>query len=247
MIALLFFYLWNHSVGTEQKPQEKTVSFSLSQYIPEVIQPVEEPMKNEVVEPEPVEPEPIVEEVLPEPEPVEPVEKEEPVAEEVKPEPVVEKVIPKPKPVVKKAVKKVLKKKKPKKKVTKKKVTKKKKVQKRSVKKRVAKPKAKASKASSKKRANPAKKNAFLSKIRSKINRNKTYPRIAQKRGMQGSVKVRFTISRSGTVGNISVSGPKIFHSSARKAVKKAFPISVKNIPVTLPMTVNFTLRYQIR
>jgi protein TonB len=166
-----------------------------------------------------------------EPEPVEEVEPEEPVEEEVLeeviPEPVVENIISKPKPIAKQIVKK--------------------KVQKKKVKKKYVKKKTLKRKPSSKRRVSPAKKNAYLARIRAKINKNKTYPRIAQRRGMQGSVKVRFTILKNGRVGNISVSGSKVFHKSAKSAVKKSFPISVKNAPISLPTTVNFTLRYQIR
>jgi len=64
---------------------------------------------------------------------------------------------------------------------------------------------------------------------------------------MQGAVKVKFTILRSGKVGHISVDGPKVFRNSARDAVKSAFPINVKKSPLSLPMSVNITLRYQIR
>ncbi len=228
-LGLLFFYLKHLYIGTEQKPQEKTISFSLASYEPEIIPPVELPVE------EPVE-EPVIEPVKEEEPLVEEVETEEPVVEEVIPEPIKTKVIPKP--VVKKIVKK---------KVVKKKVIKKKKVQKKTVKKKVVKRKAPTKKVSSKKQVSPAKKNAFLSRIRSKINKNKTYPRIAQRRGMQGSVKVQFTILANGKVGHISVSGPKVFHNSAKSAVKNAFPISTKNAPISLPMTVNFTLSYKIR
>ena len=141
----------------------------------------------------------------------------------------VKKVEKKPKKIKKKVVKK-----KPKKR-TKKRVKKKK----------------KASRASSRRatssRVDPNKKSQFLASIRAKINRKKSYPRIAQKRGMQGTVKIRFTILKSGRVGNISVSGPKVFHNSAKSAVKKAFPINVKNAPLRLPTTVNLKLRYQLR
>jgi len=232
-IGTFFFYLQHLNIGTEQKPQEKIISFSLAEYEPEVIPPVEEP----IIEPiekieEPVdEVEPIVE--APEP----------PVVEEVIPEPIVEKIVPKPLPVVKK--------KKIKKRVKKKKISKKKKTKKRVVKKRVRKKttskKTARKKAVAKKQASPAKKNRFLNQLRAKIDRYKTYPRIAQKRGMQGSVKVRFTILASGRVGTINVSGKKVFYSSARNAVKKAFPISPKNAPFSLPTTVNLTLRYQLR
>ena len=180
---------------------------------------IEQPVIEEEIEPEPEE-EPVVE---PEPEP----EPEEPVVEEIVPEPVV-----KPIPELKPVIKKVKKKPKPKKIVKKKK--------KRKVKKS-------SSRRATSSRVNPNKKSQFLAKIRAKINRAKSYPRIAQKRGMQGIVKVRFTILKNGRVGHISVRGPKVFHNSAKRAVKKAFPINTKNAPLSLPTSVNLSLRYQLR
>ena len=162
----------------------------------------------------------------------EPIEEKKPeVKEEVMPEPIVPKAPPKP---VKKEVKKKPEvEKKPKKKTVKKKTVKKKQV---------------AQKASSRKmKISAAQKNQFLASIRAKINKHKSYPRIAKKRGMQGSVDVKFTILSNGNVGNISVKGPKVFHKSARKAVKSAFPINVKNAPVALPQSINIKLLYQIR
>jgi protein TonB len=229
-LGFLLFYFSKHYVGTEQKVEEKIVSFSLSEYIPEVIPPVEE-VKEKTIEPEPIEPEPVVEE-----------EKVEPAVKEVVPEPEVVKELPNP--IVKKVVK-------PRKKTTKKKKIKKKHSQKRvSKKKHIKKRKTKKStkqKAPSSRKFSTAKKNAFLSQIRTRINRNKTYPRIAQRRGMQGSVQVSFILKSSGNVGNISLKGPKVFHTSARNAVKRAFPINIKNVPLSLPTTIHLTLRYQIR
>ena len=205
-----------------QKEKDETIHLALSQFVPEVI---EQPVVEEEIEPEPEpEEEPVVEEPIVEEEP----EPEEPVVEEIIPEPVV-----KPIPTLKPVVKEVKKKPKPKKKIIKKK--KKRKVTKR------------ASRKATSSRVNPKKKSQFLAKIRAKINRAKSYPRIAKKRGMQGIVKVRFTILKNGRVGSISVSGPKVFHSSAKRAVKKAFPVNTKNAPLSLPETVNLTLRYQLR
>jgi len=208
-----------------QKEKDKTINLSLSQFVPEVI---EQPLEEEIEPPveEEVEPETEPEIVEPEPEPI--------------PEPIVEKKFVEVVPVVKKVEKKP---KKIKKKVVKKKPKKR-------TKKRVKKKK-KASRASSRRatssRVDPNKKSQFLASIRAKINRKKSYPRIAQKRGMQGTVKIRFTILKSGRVGNISVKGPKVFHNSAKSAVKKAFPINVKNAPLRLPTTVNLSLRYKLR
>jgi protein TonB len=194
-----------------QKEKDKVINLSLSQFVPEVIEQPPEPIEEPIVE-EIIEPEPEIEE--PEPEPV-----------------VIEKPVVKPIPELKPVIKKVKKKK------TKKVVKKKKQ---RKVKKR-------SSRRATSSRVNPKKKSQFLARIRAKINRAKSYPRIAQKRGMQGTVKVRFTILKNGRVGNISASGPKVFHNSAKRAVKKAFPINTKNAPLSLPTSVNLSLRYQLR
>lgn len=228
-ISLFLTYLVfvGHQFVVSQKEKDKAINLSLSQFVPEVI---EQPLEEEIEPPveEEIEPEPEPEIIEPEPEPI-----PEPIVEKkfVEAIPVVKKVEKKPEP---KKIKKKVVKKKPKKK-TKKKVKKKK----------------QASRASSRRatssRVDPNKKSQFLASIRAKINRKKSYPRIAQKRGMQGTVKVRFTILKSGRVGNISVKGPKVFHNSAKAAVKKAFPINVKNAPLRLPTTVNLSLRYRLR
>ncbi len=231
-ISLFFTYIvfMGQKFVVSQQEKDKTIHLALSQFVPDCIEeplePEVEPIEEVIIEEEP-EPEP-----EPEPEVVEPEPIPEPIVEEknfVEPVPVVKKIEKKPEP------KKIVKKKKPKK-VTKKKVVKKKK---------------KASRASSRRatstRVNPNKKSKFLAKIRAKINRAKSYPRIAQKRGMQGTVKVRFTILKNGRVGHISVNGPKVFHNSAKRAVKKAFPINTKNAPLSLPTSVNLSLRYQLR
>ena len=214
----------------DQKPQDNVIHLSLASCIAEVVLPVEEEEPEEIEEEEPV----VEEKPIVEPEP-EPVVKEEPVPEKIIPEPIEPKIIPKP--VVEEIKKKP---------VVKKKVVKKKKVKKK-VKKRAPSKTTKGLKQTGVAQKNDsAKKNQFLAKVRRKINQHKSYPKIAKRRGMQGSVKVRFTILASGNVGHISVSGPKVFHNSARHAVKSAFPINVKNAPLSLPESVNLTLRYQL-
>lgn len=258
-IVFSILYYKNIHVETAQKVEEKTISFSLSEYTPEVTPPVEE-VKEETIESEPVEE--VKEETI-EPEPIEPEPVEEVKEETIEPEPTKkeEKVEPEvvkelPKPIVKKIVKpkkKTKRKKKIKKKYRKKSVIKKRvKVNKKSVSKKKLSKKRNTKKVTKQKVSPPrqfsaAKKNAFLSQIRIRINSNKSYPRIAQRRGMQGSIHVSFVLKANGNVGNISVKGPKVFHTSARNAVKRAFPINVKNAPLSLPTTVNLTLRYQIR
>jgi len=228
LLAGTYFYVQYQYLIADQKPQDQTIHLSLSTCVPEVVPPVEEP--EEIEKEEPV----VEEEIIEEPEP-EPIVEEKPIPEKIIPEPIEPKIIPKP--VVEEIKKKP---------VVKKKVVKKKKVKKK-VKKRAPSKTTKGAKQTGVAQKNAsAKKNLFLAKVRRKINQHKSYPKIAKRRGMQGKVKVRFTILANGNVGHISVSGPKVFHNSARNAVKKAFPISTRNIPISLPTSVNLSLRYQL-
>ncbi len=231
----LFFYLQDHYLVSTKKTEERTTQLCLCAFQPEAVSTVEQVEQEEIeevkeiekpiLEEEPVEEKPVVEpEIVKEPIP----EKEPEVKEELVPEPVVQKEIPKP------VVKEVKKKPKPK--------------AKKKIRKKTAKKKQKRQKASSRvSQISPAQKNQFLADIRNKINKHKSYPRIAKRRGMQGTIKVKFTILSNGNVGNISVSGPKVFHQSARSAVKNAFPIDTKNAPISLPQSINLKLHYQIR
>lgn len=158
-----------------------------------------------------------------------------PVEEMPPPEPKIEKTkpieVPKPEPVVKKPE---VKKEKPKK------------VVKKTRKKPRPTHKKSTLKSTKKQQSTAVEKNLFLAKVRDRINKHKSYPRIAKRRGMQGSVKVDFTIQANGHVSGIMVSGPKAFHTSAKAAVKKAFPVSVKNVPISLPQKVSITLHYTL-
>ena len=223
LFAGIYFYSQNNTLVAAQKTEEKVMRMVLTTFVPEVATPVEQIEQVEEVEEPIVEEEPVVEEKpVVEPEIIkDPISKKEPeVKEEVIPEPIVSKIVPK---TVVKEIKKKTKNKK--------------------VKKKQQRQKASARKSNS----SPAEKNQFLTNIRDKINKHKSYPRIAKKRGMQGNVNVKFTILSSGKVGNISISGPKVFYKSARNAVKSAFPVNAKNAPITLPKSINITLQYQIR
>jgi len=221
-MAGAYFYVQTRYLVSDQKPEDTPIHLSLAAFIPEAIPPAEKP--EEIEKEEPV----VEEETIIEPEP-EPVIEEKPLPEKIIPEPVKPKIIPKPKPVLKK---KTVKKKKVKKKVSRKVPPKTTKGMRQT---------------GSAKKNNSTRKSQFLAEVRRKINQHKSYPKIAKRRGMQGIVRVRFTILANGNVGNISVSGPKVFHRSARRAVQSAFPVSTKNVPVSLPKRVNLTLRYQLK
>jgi len=234
-VILAIFYTQTHTFVSSKDTKEKVLEMSLSTFVPEVVTPPKEKIIEPVVEVQEPQEEPKEEHI------------EEPVVEPIVEKPSMKKPVFEPvkKKVTKKPKVKKLKVKKPKPKAKKKKVVKK--TKKQAV---VKKQKKKASQkqASSKKvKSSAGERNAFFNTLRAKIDRHKFYPRIAKKRRMEGSVKVRFTILSSGKVGNISVTGSKVFHKSAKNAVKRAFPIKTKNIPISLPKTVNLTLHYQIR
>lgn len=221
---------------TPQEPTPKTISLSLSTFVPETV--VQEEEQKEEPEPIKEKKEEVKEEVVEEPI-VEEIEKEEPIVEEV-PLVVAPLVVEKPKPIVVK--KKVVKKP-----IIKKKIIKKRPVQKRIVKQQPKKRTHKTLSARQNLKNTPAQKNKFLSGIRAKINKNKSYPRMAKKRGIQGSVTVSFTILTNGRVGHITLRGSKVFYASAKSAIESAFPINPQNTPLSLPLKLNLTLTYQLR
>lgn len=190
----------------------------------------------------------------------------------VKPKKIVKKKIIKKKIVKKKIVKKkVVKKVKAKKIVKKKKVIKKKVIAKKIIKKPIRKepiveytpppappvyvapkpiPKPKATPAPTQVAQNNHHKKAFLRNVRSKIIANKKYPKIAKRRHIEGSVKVRFDITKYGQVRNIRfINGKSVFHKSIRKTLERTFPMGIPNeVKSQLPITnVSVVLHFNIR
>jgi len=222
----LYLYTFKTIVSIADKPDESKMVLALSQFVPKAA-------PTDVAAP--VQPEHLVKEesvVEPKPKPKLPKPDTPPIEEKPKPHetPLLK---PEPKPTVKKTPQKRVKTK-PKKHQKVKKYTRQK-HRKRQV-----------SGGGSPHRS-AARKNAFLAQIRAKINQAKSYPRMAKRRGMQGTVKARFTILKNGHVGNIVLSGSSLFYRSARKAIKSAFPVNANKAPMPLPSTVSLTLRYRLR
>lgn len=245
-LYLGLFFLWIYAFQTLTpslaQPNVNTVTLNLDDFTKETPEdiPIEEKQEETADEPEPVEQEEMQKE---EPEKKEPIEvpqpEESPTPKEPEPEPIVEAPPPQPlseKPKAQVVEKPKIKKRMPKKVAKKKRHTKKKK---KSVKRRSSSAPRKA------RRSGGVGSSRFVARLKAKINAHKSYPRIARKRGMQGSVRVKFRISSTGKLSGLSVSGPRIFLNSARQAVKSAFPLSTRG--ASLPMTVNLTLNYHLK
>ena len=66
----------------------------------------------------------------------------------------------------------------------------------------------------------------YFKLIRETVNNHKIYPNKARRRGIQGSIKVKFTISKDGFLKNINIlSGKKVFYNSVKKAITESFPL----------------------
>ncbi len=93
-------------------------------------------------------------------------------------------------------------------------------------------------------------KKAFLRNVRSQIIANKVYPRIAKRRHIEGSVEVRFDITKSGNVSNIRfINGKSIFQKSIRKTLHQSFPMNIPaNVKGALPLfDISVILHFNIR
>ncbi|MGE4267298.1 MAG: TonB family protein [Deferribacterales bacterium] len=83
---------------------------------------------------------------------------------------------------------------------------------------------------------------AYQSTLSSRLEKNKTYPMMARRRGMEGIVKMKLVISPSGALLNseiVSSSGYDILDSEAMKLVRSVFPIkhnADKQISVVVPV-----------
>jgi len=93
-----------------------------------------------------------------------------------------------------------------------------------------------------------AEKNQFLSNLKDEIKKNKHYPSAARRRGQEGTVRVSFLITPSGSVSNIVCDGEhSVLNSAAREAVYKAFPVNVpSNVIKTAFLEVSLVLNFKL-
>lgn len=92
-------------------------------------------------------------------------------------------------------------------------------------------------------------KRSFFAQLRSSIQNALRYPPAARRRGMEGEVGVRFTLSDNGSISSINIlSGDAIFHNAAKAAVASASGISVpKNLADSLPIDIDLTLEFTLK
>lgn len=89
--------------------------------------------------------------------------------------------------------------------------------------------------------------NVFLTSIKKRINENKSYPRIAKRRSIEGSTHIKFTIFKNGSIKIHTVKGDKIFYKKSKQALTDSFPVEIPSkIRSTFPLQLNINLHYAL-
>lgn len=174
----------------------------------------------------------------------------------IKPKPKPKKIVkPKPKNIIKKTVKKPEPKKikEIKKAVVKKETIKKpvqKKIQNNNISKNILKQKKKIIEEQIKQNLNKQKdidKKVYLTKLKETISKNKSYPRSAIRRELEGDVKISLTISPNGELLSFKiVEGNRIFKKSIQKSVQKSFPLKPKKDIFLSNLDLSLTISYRL-
>lgn len=90
-------------------------------------------------------------------------------------------------------------------------------------------------------------KEQYFNNIKNKISKNKSYPRKAVRRGIQGDVKVEFIISPTGELISFKIlEGKRVFNKSIQKAINRSFPFLPPQDVFTSNITLTLTVRYTL-
>ena len=87
----------------------------------------------------------------------------------------------------------------------------------------------------------------YFTELKNRIDANKTYPRFARERNIEGSVLVEFTISPEGKLLSYAiVEGKQVFHKSVKEAIQKSFPFPMRESLFSSNLTVTLTIGYTL-
>ena len=87
----------------------------------------------------------------------------------------------------------------------------------------------------------------YLAKLLTHIESFKYYPRMAQRRGIEGEVTVTFRLLPHGEVDDLSVTGPHmLLEKAAQSAVQQAMPMLPAPAEVGLPLQISFVMQFQL-
>ena len=89
--------------------------------------------------------------------------------------------------------------------------------------------------------------NRYYELIKQAIEKHKVYPKVALRRGIQGEVKIGFTLSKDGDLISYEIiSGDKIFEKSIEKAMKDSFPVPLPQGVFDSNINLSLTILYKM-
>ncbi len=92
------------------------------------------------------------------------------------------------------------------------------------------------------------KQDIFIANLVERINSNKSYPNMARRRAIEGSVEVTFKILSDGDVRDIEiVTGRRVFKKSALQAIERSFPVEIESTLFDFPKEFKITIVYILR
>lgn len=92
------------------------------------------------------------------------------------------------------------------------------------------------------------KQKSYLQDLRERINGHKAYPKMAQKRNIEGNVMVEFTISTKGELLSYAIiEGQTLFMKSAEEAIVKSFPFFMEEELFTHNQTIKIEIVYALK
>ena len=87
----------------------------------------------------------------------------------------------------------------------------------------------------------------YLAKLLTHIESYKYYPRVAQRRGIEGVVRVSFRLLPQGEIDQLSTSGAHmLLQKAAQAAVQQALPMLSAPAQITLPYNVSFVMQFEL-
>ncbi|MES9857603.1 MAG: TonB family protein [Sedimenticola sp.] len=93
----------------------------------------------------------------------------------------------------------------------------------------------------------PVSKDHFLANLLARIEENKSYPKAARRKNLEGSIKVTFTLGCNGSVENLKASGGhKLLKRSAKQAVNASLPLPKPPTGISCPMLINYNMAYTL-
>jgi len=88
----------------------------------------------------------------------------------------------------------------------------------------------------------------YMALLLNHIEEHKFYPRVARKRGLEGSLRVSFRLLSKNKIAGLEIrGGHKLLRKSAEKAVRSALPMPDIPGQLELPMQVAFLMTYELR